>query len=109
MEIYKQYAYKIIWSEKDQEYVGLCVEHPGLSHLDTTVKKALNGIMALVRDVVKIMVDNGEDVPEPLSKKHYSGNIPFRTTPEIHRQIAIEAAERHVSINRYLNSKFSHY
>jgi predicted RNase H-like HicB family nuclease len=31
-----RYAYRVIWSEDDQEYVGLCVEFPSLSWLGKT-------------------------------------------------------------------------
>ncbi len=31
----KQYAYRVIWSEEDQEFVGLCAEFPSLSWLDS--------------------------------------------------------------------------
>lgn len=30
------YTYRVIWSEEDEEYVGLCAEFPSLSWLDGT-------------------------------------------------------------------------
>lgn len=49
------YNYQIIWSKDDNEYVGLCVEFPGLSWLAKTPEKALKGIRKVVAEVVKDM------------------------------------------------------
>ena len=49
------YTYRVSWSEEDQEYVGTCAEFPGLSHLDASRGAALQGIEALVRDIVAEM------------------------------------------------------
>ena len=43
-----RYTYRVIWSEEDEEYVGLCAEFGLLSHLDDTPEKALEGIRELV-------------------------------------------------------------
>ena len=99
------YTYRVTWSDEDQEHVGSCVEFPSLSWLDKKPGKALAGIMQLVGDVVQDLLDNQEAVPEPIATKHYSGSIPFRTTPDIHRRLVLEAKEAGVSLNRLLNSR----
>jgi predicted HicB family RNase H-like nuclease len=103
----KQYAYRVIWSEEDQEFVGLCAEFPSLSWLDADQEKALQGIVVLVKDTVADMGASGETVPEPFSLRNYSGKFVVRTTPEIHRRIAMQAAEAGVSLNRFVNSRLS--
>jgi len=50
--------YKVIWSEEDKEYVGLCDEFSSLSWLDETREKALQGIKDVVREVV-LDIENG--------------------------------------------------
>ncbi len=103
----KHYSYRVIWSEKDQEYVGLCVEFPSLSWLEEEQANALAGIVRLVGESVKDMLKNGEPIPEPLSKKNFSGKISLRTTPDIHRTLAMNAAEHGVSLNRHINALIS--
>jgi Uncharacterized protein encoded in hypervariable junctions of pilus gene clusters len=103
----KQYAYRVIWSEEDQEFVGLCAEFPSLSWLDEDQDKALHGIVALVKDTVADMETSGETIPEPFSLQNYSGKFMIRTTPELHRQLAIQAAEAGVSLNRLVNSRLT--
>jgi predicted HicB family RNase H-like nuclease len=102
-----QYIYRITWSEDDNEFVGLCVEFPSLSYLASSAQKALSGIMDVVEEVVKDMMDNNETIPEPLSSRHYSGKFMVRVPPEVHRQLVIEAAEEKISLNRLISSKLS--
>jgi len=45
------HTYRVIWSEEDGEYVGLCAEYPSLSNLAPARGEALEGISMLVRDV----------------------------------------------------------
>ena len=103
-----KYTYRVTWSEEDAEYVGLCAEFPGLSWLAGTPEAALKGVCKLVHDVVADMRGNGEVVPEPLATKHFSGKFMIRVPPEVHRQLAIQAVEAGVSLNRLASAKLSH-
>lgn len=101
------YTYRVTWSEEDQEYVGLCAEFPSLSWLEGTHEKALAGIRKLVKDTVADLKKNKEPVPEPLSTRSYSGKFVVRVPPEVHRELAIKAAESGVSLNRLVSSRLS--
>ncbi|TAN02709.1 MAG: toxin-antitoxin system HicB family antitoxin [Rhodanobacteraceae bacterium] len=103
----RHYTYRVIWSEEDKEYVGLCAEFPGLSWLAGTMEGALKGIARVVTSVVKDMEKSGEVVPEPISARRYSGKFQVRTTPERHRLLALQAAEAGVSINRLVNDRLA--
>jgi len=102
-----RYTYRVTWSEDDNEYVGLCAEFPSLSWLASTPEAALKGIRRIVEDVVKEMRENGEAVPEPIASRRYSGKFMVRVPPEVHRNLAIKAAEAGVSLNRLASSKLS--
>jgi predicted HicB family RNase H-like nuclease len=67
----------------------------------------LRGIRKLVEDVVKDMQNEGEAVPEPIACRHYSGKFIVRVPPQVHRKLAIQAAESGVSLNRLASSKLS--
>jgi predicted HicB family RNase H-like nuclease len=101
------YTYRVSWSEEDGEYVGTCAELPSLSHLAPDRIEALRGIAALVRNVITDMKSNGEPVPEPLAEQRYSGKFMTRVPSELHRQLAIEAAEAHVGLNRLVSYKLA--
>ncbi|WP_085814456.1 type II toxin-antitoxin system HicB family antitoxin [Geoanaerobacter pelophilus] len=102
-----KYTYRITWSEDDGEYVGLCAEFPSLSWLSDTPEAALKGIRKLVEEVVSEMMKSGDKVPEPIAAKHFSGKFMVRVPPDVHRQLAIEAAEAGVSLNRLASAKLS--
>lgn len=53
------------------------------------------------------MLDNHEPVPEPLAEKHYSGEFQVRVPPEVHRALAIQAAEQGISLDRLASAKLS--
>jgi predicted HicB family RNase H-like nuclease len=102
-----RYTYRVTWSEDDHEYVGLCAEFPSLSWLAKTPEATLKGIRKLVADVIKDLHENGETIPEPIACRRYSGKFMVRVLPEIHRNLAIQAAESGVSLNRIASSKLS--
>lgn len=102
-----RYTYRVTWSEEDQEYVGLCAEFPGLSWLAGSQEEALKGIRQMAAEVIADMQSNGEPIPEPIALKSFSGKFLVRVPPEIHRRLALEAAEAGVSLNRLASAKLS--
>ncbi|MGR3293820.1 MAG: type II toxin-antitoxin system HicB family antitoxin [Candidatus Scalindua sp.] len=101
------YTYRVTWSEEDKEYIGLCIEFPSLSWLARTPETALKGIRETVSDVIEDIKKSGEDVPLPIANKHYSGKFMVRVPPEVHRHLALEAAEAGVSLNRIASAKLT--
>ena len=106
MEIDK-YTYRVMWSEEDDEFVGLCAEFPSLSWLDETQENALKGVRSLVAECVADMEENGETIPLPIAVRRYSGKFMVRVPPEVHRHLALEAAESGVSLNRIAGAKLA--
>jgi predicted HicB family RNase H-like nuclease len=101
------YTYRVTWSPEDQEFVATCAEFPSLSWLAEDDIDALRSIKKLVSEVVEDMRASGESVPEPIADRKYSGQFVVRTTSQIHRRLAVEAAEEKVSLNRYINAKLA--
>ncbi len=93
------YTYRVTWSAEDAEFVA---EFPSLSWLATTQDEALHGIGDMVREVVKDLERGGEPVPEPLSSRAHSGKFNLRVGERLHRKLALEAAEEHLSLNQYV-------
>jgi predicted HicB family RNase H-like nuclease len=103
----ERYIYRVSWSKEDEAYVGTCLEFPSLSWLADTMEEALTGIVAVVRSVVDDMIQSGETPPQPLIEKHFSGKFIVRVPPEVHRNLAIQAAESGVSLNRLITAKLA--
>ena len=102
-----RYTYRVTWSEEDEEYLGLCAEFPSLSWLADNPEEALQGIRQVVADVVADLEANNESVPKPIAVRQYSGKFMIRIPPEVHRRLALEAAEAGVSLNRLASAKLS--
>lgn len=101
------YTYRVTWSPEDGEHVGLCIEFPSLSWLAETPEGALSGIRKVVSDVLADLTASGDPVPVPLAEKSYSGEFRVRIPPELHRQLALMAAEQGVSLNRLASAKLA--
>jgi predicted HicB family RNase H-like nuclease len=101
------YTYRVTWSPNDGEHLALCLEFPSLSWLAATPEAALKGIRQVVSDVLADMKASGETVPVPLAEKHYSGEFRVRIPPEVHRALAMQAAEQRVSLNRLASVKLA--
>lgn len=102
-----RYIYKVVWSDEDRKYMGLCVEFPDLSFLAMSPESALRGIRKLAGDVSQDMMDNGESSPDPLSDRKFSGKFVVRIPAEVHRKLSIEAEEEGISLNRLVSAKLS--
>ncbi len=99
------YTYRVTWSSEDDEFVGLVAEFPSLSWLDGDQIAALTGIRSLVADAVAELESAGQEPPRPFSERPYSGEFKLRIPPELHRALAVTAAEQNISLNRLVNSR----
>ena len=102
------YTYRVTWSKDDNKYVGLCSEFPSLSCLASTQQAALKGIGITVAEVVSDMKRSCEEIPEPLASKRFSGKFLVRIPPNVHRHLALEAAEEGISLNRLASAKLAY-
>ena len=101
------YTYRVTWSAEDAEHVGLCAEFASLSWLAPTPEEALSGIRAVVADVVKDLKASCELVPDAIAERRYSGELRVRIPPMVHQQLALQAAEEGVSLNRLASAKLA--
>ena len=102
-----KYSYRVTWSDDDNEFVGLCAEFPSLSWLGKSQDAAFKGIRKLVADTLLDMEQHKEPIPEAIATKHFSGKFLVRIPPELHRELALEASEAGVSLNRYVSLKLA--
>ena len=101
------YTYRVTWPAEDAEHLRPSAEFPSLSWLAKTPEAALKGIRQIVAEAVADMQASGETVPVPLAEKHYSGEFRVRIPPEVHRLLAMQAAEQGVSLNRLASAKLA--
>ncbi len=102
MKLVDRYTYRVVWSDEDHEFVGLCAEFPSLSWLADDRTKALEGIVRVVSKVLRDMETSREKPPDPLTAREYSGELRLRMPPALHQRLAIRAAEEKTSINKLI-------
>ena len=102
-----RYTYRVTWSIEDGEFVATCAEFPSLSWLADSQAAALQGLVDLIADTVADLTAEGAAVPEPLSERSYSGKFNLRVGDSLHRRLAIQAAEEHLSLNQYVVRRLS--
>lgn len=99
------YTYRVAWSPEDDEFVATVAEFPSLSWLATSQFGALEGLQTLLADAVIDMKGQGEEVPQPLSERRFSGKFNLRLGEKLHREVALHAAEENLSINQWVVRK----
>lgn len=105
----EHYTYRVRWSAEDDAYVGTVAELPSLSWLAPDQTAAFEGIQRLAAETVEDLRANAEPVPEALADRKFSGKFVVRVPPETHRELALEAAEQGVSLNRLAAAKLAHH
>lgn len=58
-------------------------------------------------EVVSDLQANGEEAPVALAEKSYSGEFRIRIPPQVHRSLAMKAAEEGISLNRLASAKLA--
>ncbi|WP_296603588.1 type II toxin-antitoxin system HicB family antitoxin [Nocardioides sp.] len=101
------YTYRVSWSAEDGEFVATCAEFPSLSWLAGSQVEALQGLQEMLGQVVADMATAGEQVPEPFADRTYSGKFNLRVGENLHRELAIHAAEDGLSLNQYVVRKLT--
>jgi predicted HicB family RNase H-like nuclease len=102
-----KYTYRVEWSQEDQSHIATCLELPSLSAHGSAPEKALAEIRKVVRASLKWMQEAGEEHPEPLSTRAYSGKFNVRVPPDVHKELVITAAEQNVSLNQLILIRIS--
>jgi len=61
----------------------------------------------MAAEVVADMQAGGESIPLPLAEKNYSSEVRVRIPPQVHRAVAMQAAEQGVSLKRLASAKWA--
>ena len=104
----KHYAYRVVWSAEDDEYLATVAEFPSLSWLAEDQAAALRGLVALVAEVTADLDASGEPVPEPIAERRYSGRFNVRVPESLHRELVLAAAHEVVSLNLLVSDRLAH-
>jgi predicted HicB family RNase H-like nuclease len=102
-----RYTYTVAWSAEDHAYVSRVAEFPSLAAHGDTIESALIEIRNVLGAVIEDLAASGEPVPEPFGLRRFSGRFNVRLSPELHRDLAIEASRQGVSLNQLVVQKLA--
>jgi len=103
----ERYTYRIEWSQEDEAFVARCAEFPGLGAHGRSQEEALRQIKVAVAAALQWLRGEKREAPEPMGSRKFRGHLTLRVPPEVHRELAIKAAEENVSINQLILSKLT--
>ena len=100
-----KYRLEIIWSQEDECYVVRFPELPGCTTHGNSINEAIRHAHEAVEGYLDSLKARGLPLPKPLSEKKFSGKIPLRIDPNLHRDLAFQAEIEGVSVNRFIEKK----
>ncbi len=78
------------------ELPGVCTDAETLSEGEELIKEAIEA-------AIKLYMKTGEEIPEPINKTEFKGNIAYRTTSERHYYLAKAAKVMHKSLSKTMD------
>ena len=97
------WTYRFEWDSRDNIYVAKIAELPDCLSHGNEIEEAAKNIKEALKCHLPVMLEEGDEIPEPPKPKDYKGNIAYRTTPQRHYKIAVGAKASGKSINKYLD------
>lgn len=104
-DVLKRFSYRAEWSEEDGVFIARALEMPSILAHAETPEDAIKEVKIPLEMALESMLENGESLPEPIALLKFKGKFLVRTTPEMHKEITIRAAESGVSVNHYVLTK----
>ena len=95
------YKIEIVPDADEGGFVARLPELPGCVTVGETVGDALANIEDAKRAWIEAAVEDGQNIPKPLSLDDYSGQFKLRIPKSLHRSLAEHAREEGTSMNQY--------
>lgn len=93
------YQINISYDSRDDIYVARVPELENCFSHGATPEKALRNIEEAIELWLETAKETGREIPQPLSRRKYSGKFIVRTPEDLHASLAQEALRRGKSMN----------
>src|SRR5215217_7566092 len=97
-----KYSFSVTWSDKDEGYIAICPEFPGISAFGDTAEEAVTELQVAVGLAIEAYEMEGWSIPEPRQLPEYSGKLLLRMPKSLHGRLAQQAEIEGVSLNTYV-------
>ena len=100
-----KYRIDISWSDEDRCYIARVPELSGCVADGVTIEEAAANAKDAIQSYLESLDEQGRPLPGPIAAKKFSGKIPLRIDPELHRELAIHAHSDGESLNKFIEKK----
>ncbi|MDR1168892.1 MAG: type II toxin-antitoxin system HicB family antitoxin [Heliobacteriaceae bacterium] len=98
------YTYVMEWSDADGCYLGSIIELEHNITCGATREEVFNNFQDALKAYITTSLANNMEIPEPLKKDDFKGNITYRTTGEQHYKLAKQVRLKgYKSINAFID------
>lgn len=106
-EYINKYTYRAEWSEEDGVFIAKVLEIQSILAHGDSPENAIKELKIALKIALDSMSEEGLALPKPMSLHNFKGKFLIRTTPELHKEITIQAAESGVSVNQFILLKLA--
>jgi predicted HicB family RNase H-like nuclease len=96
-----RYAKFVEWSDEDKCFIGRCPELMLGGVHGNDEAKVYAELCAAVEEMIELIHADGQEMPQPLGSKGFSGKFVLRVEPALHRRLAAKALAAGESLNTY--------
>ncbi len=96
-----RYLPLVRWSDEDCAYVGSCPPVIGDCCHGADPASVMRQLVGIIGEILNDVEADGQPLPAPTNKT-YSGKLPLRIAPDLHRALAARAVAAGGSLNQYI-------
>lgn len=100
-----KYRVDISWSDEDECYVARVPELLGCVTDGATIEEAAANATEAISVYLETLDVQGKPRPPALSGRHFSGKVPLRISPELHKDLTARAMIEDLSLNQFIERK----
>ena len=101
------YSRHVAWSDEDEGFIATVPEFPHISAFGQTAEEALRELDVVLEACVEFYEEEGIELPPPVKKQTYSGQLRVRMPRGLHERLAGMAEDEGVSLNQVIVSLLS--
>ena len=108
MKLPYNYIVQPIKDESGEYFYGKGLELDGCQSTGKTFEEAYENLREAMEGWIETKLENGFDVPLPITQENCSGKFIIRIPKSLHYKLSIEAKREGISLNQYVLYKLSH-
>ena len=100
---YLEMSWSYTVEQEDGYYIVYVNELPGVCTDAETIEEAMRNVKEAITATIELYLKQGKEIPVPVDRAKYKGNIAYRTSPKRHYLIAKLAQRKNKSLSKALD------